>query len=367
MSFPTLRTALMGAASAALFVAAPLSLTAYAEEKNAKMEMPAAKMDADMKAVMDAHKALGGKPIEDLEPAEARQQPTPTDAVMAVLKKNGYSTEPLKLGKVEDIEIDGADGRIPARIYTPEGDGPFPVIVYFHGGGWVIADIDVYDAAPRALAKGAKAIVVAPSYRQAPEHKFPAAHDDAFAAYRWVLKNVADHGGDASRVAVAGESAGGNLAANVAIMARDKDVTEPLHQLLVYPAAQNDMTTESYKENEAAWPLNKPMMEWFVKHVFESKDQTSDPRLSLVKAKLNDLPPATIILAEIDPLRTDGEMLAKAMKDAGVEVTLETYDGAAHEFFGMAAVVEDAKDAQALASKALAAAFAKPPKKQAEK
>jgi acetyl esterase/lipase len=228
----------------------------------------------------------------------------------------------------------------------PEGEGPFPVVLYFHGGGWVVADINTYDATPRALALGAEAMVISVDYRHAPESKFPAQHDDAWAAYTWTVENVHSLNGDSNRIAVAGESAGANLAANVAIMAKEKKTRMPVHQLLVYPIAGNDMNTPSYRENANALPLGKADMEWFVSHVFTSKEQTSDPRINLVGRKnLDGLPAATVVLAQIDPLRSEGETYAKNLEAAGVKVNLIKVDGVNHEFFGMAKVVDKAKAA----------------------
>lgn len=207
------------------------------------------------------------------------------------------------------------------------------------------------------LAKEANAMVVSAEYRHGPEHKFPAAHEDAWAAYQWVLANAPRFGGDASRVAVMGESAGGNLAANVAIMARDEGEPAPLAQILVYPVAGNDMNTLSYRENAAAKPLSKPMMEWFVRHVFDSPSQTADPRLNLIAADLTDLPPTTIIAAQIDPLRTEGQLLARRLEESCVEVDYHLYEGTVHEFFGMGLVSKDAAAAEAVAAAALRTAF----------
>lgn len=309
-------------------------------------EPKAPKPDRDMKAVLDALGGLGGKPIETLTPAQARTQPTPADAVEVVMtRKSGAAPRPEPVAKVEDRTY--GEHNLPLRIYTPRGTGPFPVIVYFHGGGWVIADLDVYDASPRALANAASAIVVSAHYRQAPEHKFPAAHDDALAAYMWTLNNAAKFGGDPARVAVAGESAGGNLAINTAIRARDEKRTLPLHMLLVYPVAGADMTTPSYITNASAKPLGKGGMEWFVKHVFSDPAQAKDPRIDLVERKdLAGLPSATVITAEIDPLRSEGRTLAKNLVAAGVKVDAVDYRGVTHEFFGMGATVADARAAQ---------------------
>ena len=314
------------------------------------------KPDSDMKIVLAELAMKGGKPIESLSAEEARKQPTPTDAVKEVLKNKNRGQQPEKenkLAEVRDIEVQGAAGKIAARLYIPVGQKPFPVIVYFHGGGFVIATNDVYDSTPRSLAELTEAIFVSVEYRKAPESKFPAAHDDAFAAYKWVLDNAASFGGDPKRVAVAGESAGGNLALNVAIKARDEAIQIPTHELLIYPVASNDMNSESYMENSNAKPLSKPMMQWFMKLYTNSPDEAQDTRLNLVAADLKNLGPATVITAEIDPLRSEGKLLAEKLRQAGVEVEYKNYEGVTHEFFGMAAVVQDAKDAQQFAAKEL--------------
>ena len=317
-----------------------------------------AKADAQMQAVLDQLAKLGGKPIETLAPAEARQQPTPADAVKALIQSRGETATPEAVAKVANRTFPGAGGAVPIRIYTPEGTGPMPVILYIHGGGWVIADLDTYDASPRALANAAGAIVVSTYYRQGPEDKFPAAHDDALAAYKWVLANAASLGGDPKRVAVVGESAGGNMAGYIAVAARDQKLQVPVHQVLIYPVANNDLNSPSYIENANAKPLNKPMIEWFVNHYLASPDQAADPRIALVKQlDLSGLAPATIILAQIDPLRSDGEAYAEKLRAAGVPVTVQRYDGVTHEFFGMGAVVDKAKQAVQLAAMRLKGSF----------
>lgn len=307
---------------------------------------PAAAPDPDMQVVLDQLARLGGKPIETLTPQRARKQPTPADAVMALLKQQGKSTAPELVGKVEDRMIGGAAGQIPARVYWPAGDGPFPILVYFHGGGWVIGSPMVYDASARALVNLARVVVVSVDYRKGPEHKFPAAHDDAFAAYQWVVKNAAVISGDAGRVAVGGESAGGNLAVTTAMAARDKQAPMPRHMLVVYPIAGSDTSTESYRQHANAKPLNKAMMEWFFMHALRNAGDRRDPRVNLVAANLKGLPDATLIRAEIDPLLSEGEMLGDRLKAAGVGTEAKTYDGVTHEFFGMGAVVAKAKQAQ---------------------
>ena len=349
--------------AAALFLAAAQLTTAQTPRRTALPPPPSGGMtaqpDPQMQAVLDRLGALKPIPIETLTPGEARYQPAFPDALknrIQMMTKMYPMPEPV--GKVQDLAITGAAGQIAARIYTPSGQGPFPVVVYYHGGGFVIASINAYDSSARALTNGASAIVVAVEYRKAPEAKFPAAHDDAFAAYQWVLANAASFGGDAKRVAVVGESAGGNLACNVAIAARDKNVQLPLAEVLVYPIANNDLNAPSVRENTSpALTLNAPKLPWFYSFYLNNQSESSDPRISLVKANLRGLPPTTIINAQIDPLRSEGELLAQKMRDAGVHVDQKTYPGVAHEFFGMAAVVDQAKAANAQAFKALRTAF----------
>lgn len=328
-----------------------ISQTAYSQE---------AKPDPQMQAVLDALKGLDAKPIHTLTVPEARTQASAADAAQTVQREKKISPYPEIAVATKDIAIPTAAGGLPARVYMPEGKGPFPVILYFHGGGWVLADINTYDATPRALALGAKAMVISVDYHHAPESKFPAQHDDAWAAYTWTVENVHTLNGDSDRIAVAGESAGANLAANVALMAKANKTKMPVHQLLVYPIAGKDMNTASYKENANAAPLGKADMEWFVSHVFASKDQTSDPRINLVgRDDLGGLPPATVVLAQIDPLRSEGETYAEELKAAGVKVNLIKVDGVTHEFFGMAKVIDKAKTAVEAASADLRDALAK--------
>lgn len=311
-----------------------------------------------MQAVLDQLASMGGKPIATLTAQEARQQPTPTDAVMALLVKQGKDTAPTALvPSVTSVDrtIPGPGGPLPIRIYTPSGTGPFPVIVYYHGGGWVIANKDVYDGGARSIAKNANAIVVSVDYRLAPEHKFPAQHDDALATYRWALANAASIHGDPKRMALAGESAGGNLAVATAIAVRDAKLTMPKAVVSVYPIAQPDTTTASYTEEANAKPLNRAMMAWFFKQTVRTPADEMDPRINLVKANLAGLPPVTIINAQIDPLRDDGAMLEQALKSAGVDVERRVYPGVTHEFFGMGAVVDQAKQAEQYAGDRLKA------------
>jgi len=325
-----------------------------------KAPQPMAQPDAQMKAVLDKLGSLGGEPIETLSAAEARKQPTPTDAVKALMTEQGMPTAPDPAVTSVDQMIPGAAGQMPARIYAPKGaTGPLPVVVYYHGGGWVIANKEVYDGGARGIAKAANAIVVSVDYRMGPENRFPAAHDDAIAAYEWVVKNAASIKGDPTKIALAGESAGGGLAVATAIAIRDKGGPMPLAIVSVYPIAGTDTKTASYTENAAAKPLNRPMMSWFFDNYLSSPADRANTRVNLVAAELEGLPPTTILNAEIDPLRSDGELLAARMRDAGVTVTQKTYPAVTHEFFGMAAVVDKAKEAQQAAGAALKAAFGK--------
>ncbi len=322
---------------------------------------PMAQADTDMKRVLNALANLNPAPIETLSAQEARKQPTPADGVKAVLRNEGKPDAPLPGVTAQDIKVTGAAGELPARVYKPDGvTGPLPVILYFHGGGFVIADLDTYDATPRSMAKLANSVVISSHYRQAPEHKFPAAQEDSIAVYKWVLQNAAAQGGDPQRVSVMGESAGGNLAINVAVAARDQKLQMPVHQALIYPLVGINTATPSYAANADAKPLNKAMMEWFFEQVVAKPEDKASPMLDVVgKAQLNNLPATTIITAEIDPLRSEGQMLAEKMKSAGVNVEARDYAGSTHEFFGMAAVVKDAAEAQAFVAQRLTEASSK--------
>ena len=305
--------------------------------------------DQQMQQVLNELQALGAKPLHTLTVEQARKGPTPADAVRQVLQKQGKSTTPMPVARVESGTLPGPAGPIQARIYWPQGmtqaSAPMPVVLYIHGGGWVIADLDTYDSSPRALANAANAIVVSTHYRQAPEHKFPAAHEDTWAAYQWTLANAAKFGGDPKRVAVAGESAGGNMAASIALRARDEKVQPPVHQLLVYPVADAVIGSPSEQANTKAAPLDTASLPWFYSKYLASPQDGSSPTFAVGSANLQGVAPATVILAEIDPLRSEGEAYAERLKAAGVPVKSRTWDGVTHEFFGMGAAVDKARQA----------------------
>ncbi|MBX3207052.1 MAG: alpha/beta hydrolase [Labilithrix sp.] len=327
-------------------------MTGHEQTANVETKDALKAANADMRKVLGELDTLA-KPIANLSVEDARKQPTLFDAQTALLKKEGKAPEPLPMAKIEDRKISGPGGQIPIRIYVPkvEGKGKVPpgVVVYYHGGGFALGDLNTYDASARAIAKGAEAIVIAPDYRRAPEHKFPAAHDDAFAAYEWVVKNAGSLGGDPKRVALAGEGAGGNLAANVALTARDKKdsgIQQPLHQLLIHPIAQTSLETRSYKEWANARPLDKATMGWFFDKLVRKPEDKRDPRLQLVDSSMKGVAPATIVLAEIDPLWSDGEMLYHAIHEGGVKAEKKTFEGVTHGFFGLGGSVADAKRAE---------------------
>ncbi|MEO7444696.1 MAG: alpha/beta hydrolase [Ferruginibacter sp.] len=316
-------------------------------------------MTDPMAVVIEKLGSYNAPPLTSLPATEARKKPSPADAAMDVMKDNNIPAPASNVDIVnKDIAIQG--GNIPVRIYTPKtGKDSYPVIVYYHGGGWVIANLDTYNASAEGLANQVEAIVISVAYRQAPEFKFPTAHNDCYAAYDWAVKNAATLKGDPKKIALVGESAGGNLAAAVSMMARDKKIQMPVYEVLVYPIAGYDFTTTSYMESDSTKPLSSGLMKWFFEKYLNSPADGKDPKISLVTADLKNLPPTTIISAQYDPLRSEGESLSENFKKAGVPVNYKLYSGTTHEFFGMAAVVSQAKDAQAMAATDLKAAFNK--------
>lgn len=317
-------------------------------------------VDSQMADVLDMLVSLGGKPTAELSAGEARKQPTPADAVKKLLEETGRNSDPEGVLDVDDRKIAGPAGDIAIRIYTPasaRGGTHLPIVFYIHGGGWVIADLDVYDSSPRALCNAVHAKVVSTHYRQAPEDKFPSAHEDVYAAWKWTVDNVGELGGDPSKIAIVGESAGGNMAAAVCMRARDEGFRIPDHEVLVYPVADASMTGESYAEMEKAKPLNSAMMGWFFDKYLKSPSDGASPMITLKNGNLAGMPPTTIISAELDPLRSEGEELARALSAAGVHTTQRTFEGVTHEFFGMGAVVDKAQEAVHLAAKGIMDSF----------
>jgi acetyl esterase/lipase len=323
--------------------------------------------DEANQAVLTALMQMSLRPYHTLTPDEARNQPTFADGVMAVMRARGGETGPSDNIIERRIALNTPSGQLPARVFAPTPATPnAPMIVYFHGGGWVLADSEDYAGSARGLVRNTGAIVLSVDYRRAPENKFPAQHEDALAAYRWALENADALSGDARRVALAGESAGGNLAIATAMAARDAGLPQPVHILSIYPVADTDLYTPSYQENANALPLNRAAMGWFFHHTVRSPQDLMDPRLRLVAADLRGLAPVTLVLAQVDPLRSEGELLAQRLQAQGVPVEMRTWAGATHEFFGGAPLIEDASEAQAWAGERLTAAFANPPARPAQ-
>ena len=275
----------------------------------------------------------------------------------AAMKELGGDPEPL--ARVEDRVIPGPGGDLPVRIYTPEGASG-GCILYFHGGGWVICNLDTHDGPCRALANLTGSTLISVDYRLAPEAKYPAAAEDCYAATCWASDHAAELGIDASRIAVAGDSAGGNLAAVVAQMARDRGGPTLAFQVLVYPVTDRDFSTGSYAEHgDSGDLLSATDMAWYWDHYLESAEQATEPYAAPLQASdLSGLPAALVITAEYDVLCDEGEAYARGLEAAGVPTTLSRYDGVFHGFFNMAPMLDKATAAQAEAGAALRAALA---------
>jgi len=268
-------------------------------------------------------------------------------------------TEPSPVGKVLDRSVPGPVGAIPVRVYSPEGSGPFPLLMFFHGGGFVLCSLETHDELCRALCRDTEAVVVSVDYRLAPEARYPAAADDCYAALAWCAQNAAELGADGSRIALAGDSAGGNLAAVTALRARDLGGPALRHQSLIYPATSCAFDTDSYRDNAEGYFLTADAMRWFWSHYLQDMSQAEEPYACPDKAaSLGGLPPATVITAEYDPLRDEAEVYARKLREAGVAVTLKRYDGMIHGFVSMADMFEDGRAAQLLIAAELRAAFA---------
>lgn len=268
------------------------------------------------------------------------------------------TAEPEAVARVENTSFPGPGGDVPARIYWPSGDGPHPALVYFHGGGWVLCSLDTHDGPCRALTNRAGCVVVSVDYRLAPENQFPAGLEDCTAAVAWVLREAAQLGIDADRVAIGGDSAGGNLAAAVALAHRDRGGAPLAHQLLVYPVIDARRDTPSYRDNAEGYFLSAQAMAWFWEQYLGDTSKGEDPLASPIRAgNLSGLPPATVITAEFDPLRDEGEAYAERLSAAGVPVEMRRWDGIIHGFFGMADALPKGGEAIAWAAGRLRESF----------
>jgi acetyl esterase/lipase len=314
-------------------------------------------LDLQAQRVLEQIAALGLPPNHTVSPAQARinAKARPRAAGPAV-------------AKVEDRRLPGPGLEIPVRIYTPAGPGPFPILVWFHGGGWVIGDLDSADPTARYLTVGADCVVVSVDYRLAPETKFPGPVDDCYAATIWAAHNAAQINGDATRIAVGGDSAGGNLAAAVALMGRDRHTLSLAFQLLIYPVAARDFTTTSYRQNADGYLLTRDSMQWYWDHYLTHADDASNPYAApLVAQDLTGLPPALVITAEMDPLCDEGKAYAQRLQAAGVPTHYSRYDGMIHGFFGMPTLLDKGKQALDEATTALQQAFAAVPRAAAHR
>jgi acetyl esterase len=293
--------------------------------------------------------AAGVAPLGTLPPVEARA---------AGVARRVPPRRPEHVHHVEDRVIAGPAGDLPVRVYRPSDARDLPLLVWFHGGGWVIGDLEGPDLSLRKIANRADCAVVSVDYRLAPEHRFPAAVQDCFAATRWAVDHASLLGVDAGRVAVGGESAGGNLAAVVALLARGLGGPRLAHQALVYPVTDHNFTTASYTENAEGYLLTKFSMEWFWDHYLGPGGDGGDWRASPLRAaSLEELPSTHLLTAEFDPLRDEGEAYAARLREAGVPVVCTRYDGLIHGFFNMTEAMDGAEQAVTDIARELRAAF----------
>jgi acetyl esterase len=302
-------------------------------------------LDPQARRVLDATLALNLPPIERTTPEEARL---------------GLRLRTAALGPVEDVpvieehRVPVPDGTIGVRLYRPAGRAPFPGLVFYHGGGWVIGDLDTHDGLCRALTNAGGCVVLSVDYRLAPEHRFPTAAEDAYAAAEWMSRQAPDLGVDPRRIAVGGDSAGGNLAAVAALMARDRGGPPLSFQLLVYPVTDHDLDTPSYRQNADGYLLTREAMRWFWNHYLGGTGAGHHPYASPLRAeRLTGLPPALVQTAEFDPLRDEGEAYAWRLRAAGVPVTLTRYPGMIHGFLRMLNHLDQARVALREAAAAL--------------
>lgn len=294
-------------------------------------------LDPQVAKILKDAESLGLPAYQELSPNEARKQ---------MLDLAPPVDPSLSVERVEDRSIPGPEGDIPIRLYYPKGDAPFPVLVYFHGGGWVIGNLDTHHGFCHALAKTGNCLVVSVDYRLAPEHRYPAAVEDAYAATRWVAENSKTIQADSTRFAVGGDSAGGHLAAVVSLMARDRKGPRIDLQILIYPITDCSFDTPSYIENADGYYLTRDLMKWFWNHFISDESQADDPYVSPLRAQdLSGLPRAFILTAEYDPLRDEGEAYAKKLQEAGVRVVLLRYSGMIHAFIRMTAQLDKANEA----------------------
>lgn len=298
-------------------------------------------------AFIDKLRAANAKPWHQMAPQEAR------DAYRTAVQLFGGTADPV--AKVEDRTVAGPHGTIPIRLYTPAGNPPFAAMVLIHGGGWVVGDIELNDICARALANSAGCVVVSPDYRLAPEHLYPAAVDDCYVVTKWTHDNAASIGVNPRQIGVGGDSAGGNLAAAVTLMARDRGGPPLAFQLLIYPVTDYNFDNASYRDcGGGENGLSTPDMRYFWDLYLPNAAAGAEVYASPLRAKdLKGLPPAHVITAEFDPLRDEGEQYVQKLKAAGVPVTHHRYAGAIHGFWSLAGIMDQGKESYAEAGAAL--------------
>jgi acetyl esterase/lipase len=309
-------------------------------------------LDPPAQTLVDAHASLGGAPFEILEPDEARKQPGLDEAVRRVAAERDIEF-PEPVGSVEDRTIpDAAGGPMRLRVYRPAGAGdvPLPIVMWIHGGGWVLSGIDASDASCRGLCNKISALVVSPDYRRAPEAVFPAAHDDVLAAWRWTVANAGTLGGDASQTGIGGESVGGTMAAATVLQLAEVGDRPPQALVLVHPLTTGKQFGDSMEDAADARPLNRPLLSWMLMHAFQGEpDAMKSLLVELLEwdgRQLTTMPPTLVVTAERDPLRSQGWQFLGMLQAAGVPATDLYYQGVMHEFFGAAAVLAKAEQAQ---------------------
>ncbi|GHA23116.1 hypothetical protein GCM10007989_18240 [Devosia pacifica] len=324
------------------------------------LDSPMAKLDADMRFVLETHARMRSVPLELTSPRLARRQPD-LEAAMGRILERSTARPSRDTVSCERISVPGAGGDLRALFVRPNNtaSGPLPIIVWLHDGLFVSSDATPSETVPRMLAQRCGAIVVAPGYRQAPEHPFPAAHEDALAVWKWLMHAAAPLGGDKHLVALAGEGSGANLALNVALDGAKATGVSPKHLMMVSPVAQAvhepDAPTGSWRE---ARPLGTATVRWALRQLLQDVKDSEDPRINLVGRKdYKTLPETTLLLAEIDPLLGEGKALAAAIARSGASIETSIYDGVSHGFFALAAVVNKAMFAQAQATSRLNRSF----------
>ena len=306
-------------------------------------------LDPQVQQHLDQLAAMNLPALEDLTPQQARQ--------FVVAEAESFGT-PEPIASMADFKVPGVDGEVPIRTYAPRNGAPLPALVYYHGGGWVLGDVETHDGICCELANRAECMVVSVDYRLAPEHKYPAAVDDAYAATAWVFEQAAQLGIDPRRIAVGGDSAGGNLATAVALMARDRAAFRPAYQVLVYPVTDCNFDTPSYYENAEGYQLTREAMRWFWAQYLTQPSDGRQPYASPLRAEsLGNLPPALVLTAEYDPLRDEGEAYARRLEEAGVPVTLTRYPGMIHGFFRRTHQFDQARAAVTEVAETLKRAF----------